>query len=505
MTRLFDALTAAPPERVLLETSAETVRHGEAADLACRMAAVLRDRGVRPGDRVAVQVEKSWPAVALYLACLRAGAVFLPLNPAFTPAEMAYFLTDAAPAAIVCDPARQAELTAMAPGAAVLTLDAGGAGTLRTLAGEVAPLDGQPRDRDAPAAILYTSGTTGRPKGAMLSEENLLSNASVLRDLWRFTDRDVLIHALPIFHAHGLFVAINTLMLAGGRMIWLPRFDADAVVAAMGRATAMMGVPTFYTRLLDHPGLAQAAAGMRLFISGSAPLLAETHRAFEARTGQRILERYGMTEAGMVTSNPYEGERRPGSVGPALPGCSVRISDPDTGAVLPTGATGMLEIAGPNVFGGYWGMPEKTAAEFRADGFFITGDLAQIDAQGYVTIVGRAKDLVITGGYNVYPREVEAEIDALPEVAESAVIGLPHPDFGEGVTAVVVPAPGAEPEAVRAAVQEGLAGRLARYKQPKAVILATALPRNAMGKVQKALLREAHAGLYARPAGAAEG
>ena len=505
MTRLFDALTAAPPERVLLETPAETVRHGEAADLACRMAAVLRDRGVRPGDRVAVQVEKSWPAVALYLACLRAGAVFLPLNPAFTPAEMAYFLTDAAPAAIVCDPARQAELTAMAPGAAVLTLDAGGAGTLRTQAGEVAPLDCQPRDRDAPAAILYTSGTTGRPKGAMLSEENLLSNASVLRDLWRFTDRDVLIHALPIFHAHGLFVAINTLMLAGGRMIWLPRFDADAVVAAMGRATAMMGVPTFYTRLLDHPGLAQAAAGMRLFISGSAPLLAETHRAFEARTGQRILERYGMTEAGMVTSNPYEGERRPGSVGPALPGCSVRISDPDTGAVLPTGATGMLEIAGPNVFGGYWGMPEKTAAEFRADGFFITGDLAQIDAQGYVTIVGRAKDLVITGGYNVYPREVEAEIDALPEVAESAVIGLPHPDFGEGVTAVVVPAPGAEPEAVRAAVQEGLAARLARYKQPKAVILATALPRNAMGKVQKALLREAHAGLYARPAGATEG
>jgi malonyl-CoA/methylmalonyl-CoA synthetase len=351
------------------------------------------------------------------------------------------------------------------------------------------------------ASILYTSGTTGRSKGAMLTQRNLLSNALTLRDFWRFTERDVLIHALPIFHTHGLFVAINTLMLAGGTLLWRTRFDASETLALMDRATSLMGVPTFYTRLVAHPGLTrEATRHMRLFISGSAPLLAETHAAFHARTGHAILERYGMTETCMNTSNPYDGERRPGTVGLPLPGVEVRVADPDTGEVLGPDAIGVLEVRGPNVFKGYWRMPEKTAAEFRADGFFITGDIARIGADGYVTIVGRAKDLIISGGYNVYPKEVESEIDALPGVIESAVIGLPHADFGEGVTAVVVAKPGAELD--ERTVIAALEGRLARYKLPKRVLFTAELPRNTMGKVQKNVLREEHAGLYAEGAGA---
>ena len=329
------------------------------------------------------------------------------------------------------------------------------------------------------------------------TQRNLLSNATTLAELWQFTADDVLIHALPIFHTHGLFVATNTAMLTGGTMLWRTRFDADEVIALMARATAMMGVPTFYTRLVAHPGLTrEATRNMRLFISGSAPLLAETHAAFFAKTGHQILERYGMTETNMNSSNPYVGDRRPGTVGLPLPGVTLRVADPETGAVLGPDAIGVLEVKGDNVFKGYWRMPEKTAAEFREDGFFITGDVGKIDADGYVTIVGRAKDLIISGGYNVYPKEVETEIDALAGVAESAVIGVPHADFGEGVTAVVVPKPGADLD--ERAIIEALETCLARYKLPKRVLLTAELPRNTMGKVQKNVLRELHAGLYAK-------
>jgi malonyl-CoA/methylmalonyl-CoA synthetase len=352
------------------------------------------------------------------------------------------------------------------------------------------------RGPDDLAAILYTSGTTGRSKGAMLSHDNLASNAVTLVEAWRFTADDVLIHALPVFHTHGLFVATNIVLLAGATAIFLPKFDPKQVLALMGRATSMMGVPTFYTRLLKEPGLTpEAAATIRLFVSGSAPLLAETHRDWQARTGHAILERYGMTETNMNTSNPYEGERIAGTVGLPLPGVSLRVVDPETGRALPADTVGMIEVKGPNVFQGYWRMPEKTVSEFKADGFFITGDLGKVDERGYVHIVGRGKDLIITGGYNVYPKEVENEIDALPGVVESAVIGLAHADFGEGVTAIVVARPDApgEQEILRI-----LEGRLARFKCPKRVLFADELPRNAMGKVQKNLLREAHAELYRR-------
>jgi malonyl-CoA/methylmalonyl-CoA synthetase len=353
------------------------------------------------------------------------------------------------------------------------------------------------RGPDDLAGLLYTSGTTGRSKGAMMSHANLLSNALTLAEVWAFTDRDVLLHALPIFHTHGLFVATNVLLAAGGSMIFLPKFDLDAVFAALPEASTMMGVPTFYTRMLADPRLTrEAVAHMRLFISGSAPLLAETHRAFEARTGHRILERYGMTETNMNTSNPYAGERRAGTVGPALPGVEVIVTDPETGAPLPPGAVGMIEVRGPNVFKGYWRMPEKTAADLRANGFFITGDLGRFDADGYLTIVGRQKDLIIAGGLNIYPVEVEEVLDAHPDVLESAVVGVPHPDLGEAVLAVVVPAPGRSPDPE--ALIAHAAQRLARFKLPRAVEIVPALPRNAMGKVQKAALRKAYAGRFSR-------
>jgi len=337
------------------------------------------------------------------------------------------------------------------------------------------------------AAILYTSGTTGRSKGAMLTHDNLLSNAITLAELWRFTPEDVLLHALPIFHTHGLFTATNTVLAAGAALLFLPRFDPAEVVRLMPRATVMMGVPTFYVRLLDEPGLPQAAAGMRLFVSGSAPLLADTHAGFAARTGHAILERYGMTETNMTTSNPYDGPRVPGRVGPPLPGVSVRVTERTTGAVLPAGETGMVEIRGPNVFAGYWRDPERTRTEFTDDGYFVSGDLGCFDGSGSLAIVGRVKDLVITGGYNVYPKEVEAAVDALPGVLESAVIGLPDGDLGEAVAAVVVPRPGVTLE--EGEILAAIADRLARFKRPRRVFLVAELPRNAMGKVQKNLLR----------------
>lgn len=462
-----------------------------------RFANALEVRGVKPGDRVAVQVEKSVPALVLYLACLRAGAVYLPLNTAYTPAELAYFVGDAEPALIICDPVRQEDVAGFAGRAAVDTMDRAGGGTFAALAGEQShAFPTAVVEADDLAAILYTSGTTGRSKGAMLTHGNLVSNAVTLREAWQFTSADVLIHALPIYHVHGLFVATNVVLLSDASMLFCARFDADEVLRLMPRATALMGVPTFYTRLLGQPGLtADATARMRVFISGSAPLLAETHRAWRERTGHALLERYGMTETGMNTSNPYEGDRIAGTVGFPLPEVELRVMDPETSAELELGEVGMIEVRGPNVFKGYWRMPEKTEAEIRPDGFFITGDLGRIDERGYVHIVGRGKDLVITGGFNVYPKEIETEIDAVPGVQESAVIGLPHPDYGEGVTAIVVRQPGAKID--DAAILAAIETRLAKFKLPKRVLFVDDLPRNAMGKVQKNVLRERYEELYA--------
>jgi malonyl-CoA/methylmalonyl-CoA synthetase len=501
---LFDHFLKRAPRRDKLALDAPngiSLTYGELFERAGRAARALAELGVEPGDRVAAQIDKSPDMIVVALACLKAGAALLPLNPAYTLAELEYFLADAGPALTICRPAAFAALRELAAKLGLKAVESLGAmreGTFAERIAAAAPdFATAPRASDDLAAILYTSGTTGRAKGAMLTHENLASNARVLVDCWRFTEDDVLIHALPVFHTHGLFVATNVALLAGATMIFAPRFDADAVIAALPRATSLMGVPTFYTRLLAHPGLTrEATARMRLFVSGSAPLLAETHRRWREATGHAILERYGMTETNMIASNPYEGERRPGTVGFPLPGVSLRIADPDTGTPLAQGEVGVIEVKGPNVFKGYWRMPEKTALEFRPDGFFITGDLGRIDADDYLHIVGRAKDLVISGGFNVYPKEVESEIDAIAGVAESAVIGVPHPDLGEGVTAIVALAPGArlsEAEALGA-----LEERLARYKAPKRVLFVDALPRNAMGKVQKAALRETYKGIYDR-------
>jgi malonyl-CoA/methylmalonyl-CoA synthetase len=450
---------------------------------------------VKPGDRVIVQVDKSAEAVILYLACLRAGAIYIPLNTAYTPAEVEYFMGDAEPQLFVCQPD---QLDALQPVAEKLkvpyvkTLGAEGQGSL--LDG-LDSCDAHPevieRSGDDLAAILYTSGTTGRSKGAMLSHANLQSNAEVLHEYWQWQDEsDVLLHALPIFHVHGLFVALHCALLGASPVYFLPRFNPQQVIEYLPKSTVMMGVPTFYTRLLDTAEFnQQACANMRLFIAGSAPLLADTHREFEQRTGHRILERYGMTETGMITSNPYVGERVAGTVGFALPGISVRIAD-DQGNELPRGETGVLEMTGPNVFKGYWRMPEKTAAEFRPDDWFITGDMALMDEDDRISIVGRAKDLIISGGYNIYPKEIESYIDEIAGVKESAVIGVPHPDFGEGVVAVVV-ADGSRDLGEQDIVNP-LQGILARFKQPKRVYLVDQLPRNTMGKVQKAQLRETY-------------
>jgi malonyl-CoA/methylmalonyl-CoA synthetase len=468
--------------------------------LAGRMANELASSGVKGGDRVAVQVEKSPEAVALFLACARLGAVYLPLNTAYTLAEIDYFVSDAEPAGLIVMPERLGaimELGKRHGASAIFSLGAAGDGTFMDRTRRKA---GNFTDAavgwDDLAAILYTSGTTGRSKGAMLSHANLASNALTLIEAWRFSDSDVLIHALPVYHTHGLFTATNTLLLSGGTMLFRHKFDADDVMSLMPHATTLMGVPTFYTRLLQHPGLTrEASAHMRLFISGSAPLLADTHRQFRERTGHAILERFGMTETNMNTSNPYDGERIAGTVGLPLAGVDVRISDPESGKKLPRGEIGMIEVRGPNVFKGYWRMPEKTASEFRSDGFFITGDLGRIDDKGYVSIVGRGKDLIITGGFNVYPKEVEAEIDSIEGVMESAVIGLPHPDLGEGVTAVVVRS---KNDMIEGDIVTALAGRLAKFKLPRQIIFVEYLPRNAMGKVQKNILRHSYADLYRR-------
>ncbi len=498
-SRLFGSLD--DPSRLAIETpDGRHISYGDLIERSGQIANFLVKRGVKTGDRVAVQVEKSVENLILYLAVVRAGAVYLPLNTAYTLNELDYFVTDAEPSLVVCDPAKAEGLRAIAAkvGAVIETLDADGKGSLSEGAdAEKADFATVPRENDDLAAILYTSGTTGRSKGAMLSHDNLASNSRTLVDYWRFTDKDVLIHALPIYHTHGLFVASNVTLFARAAMIFLPKLDPERIIKLMPRATVLMGVPTFYTRLLQSPNLTkETTSHMRLFISGSAPLLAETHREWSARTGHAVLERYGMTETNMNTSNPYDGERVPGAVGFPLPGVSARVVDPESGKPLAADEIGMIEVKGPNVFKGYWRMPEKTKADFRDDGFFITGDLGKIDAKGYVHIVGRGKDLVISGGFNVYPKEIESEIDAIDGVVESAVIGVPHADFGEGVTAVVVPQKGAKLD--EASILHALDGRLAKFKMPKRVLFEDDLPRNTMGKVQKNVLREKYKALYAK-------
>ncbi|THH38100.1 malonyl-CoA synthase [Aliishimia ponticola] len=493
---LYDALFGqhAGSDAVFLQLSGGgMLSYRQFLGMAAQYAGYLVEAGLQPGDRVAVQIAKSPQALAVYAACAQAGLIFLPLNTAYTATEVAYFIENSGARIVLCDASKEADLAPIAQGCAaqLQTLNADGTGSFaQNAAAFPDQFETVPRDIDDLAAFLYTSGTTGRSKGAMLSHGNLLSNAESLQREWRFTASDVLLHALPIFHTHGLFVATNITLLSGGQMIFLPKFDLDQIIADLPRATTMMGVPTFYTRLLgDARFTRDLAAHMRLFVSGSAPLLAETHIQFEDRTGHRILERYGMTETNMNTSNPYDGERRAGTVGLPLPGVEVRITDAKTGAELPRGEIGDIEVRGPNVFQGYWQMPEKTAEELREDGFFITGDLGQFDADGYLSIVGRNKDLIISGGYNIYPKEIELLLDAQDGVLESAVIGVPHPDFGEGVVGVLVAAPGRERIDLDA-VQASLQGALARYKQPQKLVILPELPRNTMGKVQKKALRE---------------
>lgn len=460
--------------------------YGDLSEWVDLMGGALSAAGVSPGERVVVQVEKSPQNLALYLAALRMGAVFVPLNTAYTRAELDYFIADAQPRVFVGAETRDDVLS--------LTLNGAGEGSLiEACTPLTTPAPVVERTADDLAAILYTSGTTGRSKGAMLSHGNLASNAQALSAAWGWRDDDVLLHALPIFHVHGLFIASHCALLNGTPMEFLPRFDAALVADALQRCTVMMGVPTFYVRLLKHPGFPERnLEHVRVFICGSAPLTEGVFAAWEAATGHRILERYGMSETIINTSNPLHGERVPGTVGFPLPGLELRIAD-DSGVPRPTGEVGTIEVRGPNVFGGYWRMPDKTAEEIREDGFFITGDLGTVDVEGRVSIVGRAKDLVISGGYNVYPKEVERLLDEMPQITESAVIGVPHADFGEAVVAVVVPA---KDEVTLGQVEASLKDQVARFKQPKQVINVPELPRNTMGKVQKNLLRDAYIDLF---------
>jgi malonyl-CoA/methylmalonyl-CoA synthetase len=519
-SNLFVALRAAFPSD-LDATAVETVQADgsslryswrELDALSARIANLLLSLDIPAGSRIAVQVEKSVEALALYLATLRAGYVFLPLNTAYLSAEIGYFVENAEPAVVVCSPANFGWVSKIAFNAGtqhVFTLGDDRSGTLLDRAAHASDQH-QPSEQTADdlAAILYTSGTTGRSKGAMLTHGNLLSNAVMLKDYWGWQEGDVLIHALPIFHVHGLFVAIHAALLNGSKMIWLAKFDPRTVIAKLPEATVFMGVPTLYVRMLAEPGLTRAAAShMRLFISGSAPLLIETFNTWRERTGHTILERYGMSETIMLTSNPYQAdarypdtagqpqvERRGGTVGFPLPGVGLRVQD-DAGQPVAVGEIGGIQVRGPNVFKGYWRMPEKTAEEFTADGWFKTGDVGRQDAQGYVTIVGRSKDLIISGGYNVYPAEIEGVINELPGVAESAVVGVPHPDFGEVGVALLI-------AKLRAALDTEvilttLKGQLANFKIPKRCFVVPELPRNTMGKVQKNLLRDQYKALFA--------
>jgi malonyl-CoA/methylmalonyl-CoA synthetase len=485
------------PQRCFLRTPAgRELDYGALLEQSARFAGALVARGVTPGERVVVRVESSPEAVLLYVACLRLGAIFVPANPGGTAAEFDYLLRDADARLAVVSPAQRESLRAVAEATGncpLETLGADGEGSLPELAQRSAPaVLSEPVAASAVAALVYTSGTTGRPKGAMLTQANLAANAVALARAWRFSGQDRLLHALPLFHVHGLFVAINTVVVSGAGLVLLPRFEATAVLQHLPQATVFMGVPTHYTRLLQEPGLDRgAAARVRLFVSGSAPLLPQTLEQFRDRTGQTILERYGMTETLMNTSNPYAGARLPGSVGLPLEGVAVRVTEGAGGATVGTGMIGTLEVKGPNVFDGYWRDLPKTRSAFSADGWFKTGDLGRLDAQGYVWIVGRATDLVISGGYNVYPKEIELVLDAVPGVLESAVIGVPHADFGEAVVAIVVR--DGTVEVTDDDLAASLDGVLARFKHPKAYVAADSLPRNAMSKVQKADLRVLYA------------
>jgi malonyl-CoA/methylmalonyl-CoA synthetase len=504
LPELFARNRPADPSTQFLEVpagpsgTALQLTYGDLHRRTAQLANVLRTAGVEPGDRVAVQVEKSPDALLLYLACVRAAAVFLPMNTAYTADEVGYLLGDARPRLFVCGPEHPPPADVSPP--VVLTLAADGSGSLgeRAATADRTFGDEPVRPHDL-AAILYTSGTTGRPKGAMLSHRNLASNAAALHAAWGFVPGDVLLHALPIYHSHGLFVATNCVLANGTGMVFLPRFDVDAVLRELPRCTVFMGVPTFYTRLLGDARFgADVSRNVRLFVSGSAPLLASTHEEFRERTGHAILERYGLTETSMNTSNPLDGERRPGTVGFPLPGVEIRVVDQEERQPVPVGGIGEVEVRGPNVFGGYWGRPELSATEFAADGFFRTGDLGRFDGDGYLHIVGRSKDLVISGGLNVYPKEVEDVLDGLDGVLESAVIGVPDPDFGEAVVAVVVPEPGRAPDPAQ--LRSASRAHLAAFKVPKRVEVVDALPRNAMGKVEKAKLRARFAAAPEPPA-----
>ena len=487
-------------DELLCTGDGRAYRYRDVDAISASIAAYLSGLGIAPGDRVSVQVEKSPESLCLYLACLRAGLVFHPLNVAYTAAELEYFLNNAEPAVVVCDPSNEAPIKGIADAAGaryVFTLNGDGDGSLMRHANETKPDFGiVRRAADDMAALLYSSGTTGVPKGIMLTHANLLRNTEALVAAWGFTESDRLLHALPVFHVHGLFVAIGCALLSGASMRWLSGYSVGEVMRFLPECTVMMGVPTYYTRLLGNGGFGeQHTNNVRLFVSGSAPLLEETFLEFERRTGHRILERYGMTETNMNTSNPLNGDRKPGTVGPPLPGVEVRITDDDNNE-LAVNEIGNLQVRGPNVFVGYWKMPDKTAEDFSEDGFFNTGDKGRIDEDGYVSIVGRAKDMVITGGLNVYPKEIEMFIDDLPGVSESAVIGVPHPDFGEGVVAVVVPE---SVEALRESdIIDACKAELANFKIPKRIVFADELPRNSMSKVQKNLLRETHQDLLSR-------
>ena len=495
MANLYSLIRESLQERgqaVIVSTTECDVSARQLDERVGQYAAALLSLGLRPGERLAAQVEKSLDNLVLYLAALRVGAVYVPLNTAYQPAEIQYFLGDATPRVFVAAPQRQTEFAHVAQIAGVasfVTLGTQGEGTLAQLAHaqQTAAPVAQRAGEDL-AVICYTSGTTGRSKGAMITHDNLVSNARSLIELWGFSSRDVLLHALPLYHIHGLFVALHCALLSGARILLQPKFDARLVIDSLPQATVMMGVPTFYTRLLMEADFTrECVRNVRLFISGSAPLLDETFNAFEERTGQRILERYGMTETGMIASNPLHGERRAGTVGMPLPQVAIRIADTE-GHALPAASTGVVEVRGPNVFKGYWNLPEKTAAEFRSDGFFVTGDLGTIEPDGYLRLIGRAKDLIISGGLNVYPKEIEAAIDALPGVLESAVFAIPHPDFGEAVAAAVTLQPNASQTSQD--IIAALRTQLAAFKTPKRVYILDELPRNAMSKVQKAVLRD---------------
>lgn len=467
--------------------------YADVEQLSARLANYFCDIGLQKGDRIAVQVEKSPMALMVYLASLRVGLIYLPLNTAYTDSELAYFIEDAEPRFMLCDPAKQVSIETLIEAAntsaRVETLDNQAGGSLvDAIQSYSTEFETRECDDDDTAAILYTSGTTGRPKGAMLSHHNLQSNAYALKVLWGWSESDVLLHALPIFHVHGLFVACHCVLAAGASMIFQNGFNATDITVALPKSTVMMGVPTFYTRLLAREGFdAAACSTIRLFISGSAPLLESTHQGFESRTGHKILERYGMTETGMLVSNPLQGERRAGTVGFPLPELIMRIAGADN-EPLAVGEIGSIQVKGPNVFKAYWRKPDKTAQEFTADGYFITGDQGRLSEDGYISIVGRAKDMVITGGFNVYPKEVELVLDAIEGVKEAAVIGLPHVDFGEAVTAVVVAEEGCTPNDIDIIAQAK--DKLGGFKVPKRIYVVDALPRNAMGKVQKNVLRE---------------